>query len=109
MTVAFDLVASAGSHLGVSSQQCRQAAPRGYPAESWHALFSRAGTPAPVIGRLHSDMKRIMAEADIQNRMRGIGLIPVDSPSVEGIQKYINDEEAKWGGIVRKLGLAGSQ
>lgn len=80
-----------------------------FEAVSWHALFARAGTPQPIVGRLHSEMKRIMAEADIQNRMRGIGLIPVDSPSVEGIQKYVNDEEAKWGGIVRKLGLAGSQ
>ncbi|MFM9971172.1 MAG: Bug family tripartite tricarboxylate transporter substrate binding protein [Burkholderiales bacterium] len=80
-----------------------------FEAVSWHALFAKAGTPAPIIGRLHSEMKRVMAEADIQNRMRGIGLIPVDSPSVEGIQKYITDEEAKWGGIVRKLGLAGSQ
>lgn len=80
-----------------------------FEAVSWHALFARAGTPQPIVGRLHSEMKRIMAEAEIQNRMRGIGLIPVDSPSVEGIQKYVNDEEAKWGGIVRKLGLAGSQ
>lgn len=80
-----------------------------FEAVSWHALFARAGTPQPIVGRLHAEMKRIMAEAEIQNRMRGIGLIPVDSPSVEGIQKYVNDEEAKWGGIVRKLGLAGSQ
>lgn len=80
-----------------------------FEAVSWHALFAKAGTPAPMIGRLHSEMKRIIAEPDIQNRMRSIGLIPVDSPSVEGIQKYINDEEAKWGGIVRKLGMAGSQ
>ena len=80
-----------------------------FEAVSWHALFAKAGTPAPIIGRLHSEMKRIMAETEIQNRMKGIGLIPVDSPSVEGIQKYVNDEEAKWGGIVRKLGLAGSQ
>lgn len=80
-----------------------------FEAVSWHALFARAGTTQPIVGRLHSEMKRIMAESEIQNRMRGIGLIPVDSPSVEGIQKYVNDEEAKWGGIVRKLGLAGSQ
>jgi tripartite-type tricarboxylate transporter receptor subunit TctC len=80
-----------------------------FEAVSWHALFAKAGTPPAIVSRLHNEMKAAMAETDIQNRMKGIGLIPVDSPSVEGIQKYINDEEVKWGGLVRKLGLAGSQ
>ena len=53
-------------------------------------------------------MKRIMAEPEIRNRMRGIGLIPNESPSVEAIQKYFVEEDAKWGGLVRKLGLAGT-
>jgi len=80
-----------------------------FEAVSWHALFAKAGTPPPIIGRLHSEMKRIVNEPELVQRMRGIGLIPFDPPSVEGIQKYIVDEEAKWGGLVRKLGLAGSQ
>lgn len=80
-----------------------------FEAVSWHALFAKAGTPQPIVARLHNEMKRIMSEPDIVQRLRGIGLIPVDTPSVEGIQKYITDEEVKWGGLVRKLGLAGSQ
>ncbi len=80
-----------------------------FEAVSWHALFAKAGTPQPVVARLHNEMKRAMGEQDIVQRLRGIGLIPVDTPPVEGIQKYILDEEAKWGGLVRKLGLAGSQ
>ena len=80
-----------------------------FEAVSWHVLLAKAGTPQPIVARLHNEMKRIISEQDIQNRMRGIGLIPVDTPTVEGIQKYIADEEAKWGSLVRKLGLAGSQ
>ncbi len=80
-----------------------------FEAVSWHALFAKAGTPQPIIARLHSEMKRIVNEPELVQRMRGIGLIPVDPPSVEATQKYILDEEAKWGGLVRKLGLAGSQ
>ena len=80
-----------------------------FEAGSWHALFAKAGTPQPIIARLHSEMKRIVNEPELVQRMRGIGLIPVDPPSVEATQKYILDEEAKWGGLVRKLGLAGSQ
>jgi tripartite-type tricarboxylate transporter receptor subunit TctC len=79
-----------------------------FEAVSWHVLFARAGTPQPVVNRLHEDMKRIMAEPEIQSRIKGIGLIPFESPSIDGIQRYIVSEEQKWGGIVRKLGLAGS-
>lgn len=80
-----------------------------FEAVSWHVLLARMGTPQPIVSRLHNEMKRIMAEPDIQNRMKGIGLIPVESPPVEGIQKYIADEEAKWGAVIQKLGMAGSQ
>ncbi|MFM9970277.1 MAG: Bug family tripartite tricarboxylate transporter substrate binding protein [Burkholderiales bacterium] len=80
-----------------------------FEAVSWHVLLTRAGTPPAIISLLHNEMKRIIAEPDIQDRMKGIGLIPVESPSVEGIQKYIADEDVKWGTVVRKLGMAGSQ
>ncbi len=105
--------------LGVSSQTRLSSLPDVPPiaevanapdfeAVSWHVLLTSAGTPQPIVMRLHNDMKRIMAEPEIQNRLKNIGLIPVDSPSVEGIQKYITDEQAKWGAVIRKLGLAGT-
>lgn len=80
-----------------------------FEAVSWHALLARAGTPREIVARLHDEMKRIMKEADVQQRLNNIGLIPVDSPSIEGIQQYFQSEAEKWGGLVNKLGLAGSQ
>jgi LysR family cyn operon transcriptional activator len=38
-----------------------------------------------------------------------IGLIPVEPRSVEETQHYIAAEAQKWGELIRKLGLAGSQ
>ena len=60
-------------------------------------------------GNRVDEMKRIIQEPEVQNRINGIGLIPFDSPPIEGIQRYILSEADKWGGIVRKLGLQGSQ
>ncbi len=80
-----------------------------FEAGSWHVLFANAGTRQPIVARLHEEMKRILAEPEIQNRLKGLGLIPFDTPPVEAIQRYIVSEEAKWGGIVKKLGLQGSQ
>jgi tripartite-type tricarboxylate transporter receptor subunit TctC len=54
-------------------------------------------------------MKSIMAAPEMQQKIMQIGLIPHDTPSVEGIQRYIKAETEKWGTLVRQLGLEGSQ
>jgi len=38
-----------------------------------------------------------------------MGLLPIDTPSPEGIEAYFAGEREKWGALVRKLGLEGSQ
>ena len=80
-----------------------------FEAVSWHVLMARSGTPREIVNRLHEEMKRIMAVPEVRERIANLGLIPIDTPSVEGIQEYIRSEEKKWGGLVRQLGLAGTQ
>jgi tripartite-type tricarboxylate transporter receptor subunit TctC len=78
-------------------------------AVSWHVIFARHDTPREIVDRLHGEMARIMAAPEMQQKIMAIGLIPHQSPSVEGIQAYIKAETEKWGGLVRQLGLEGSQ
>jgi tripartite-type tricarboxylate transporter receptor subunit TctC len=80
-----------------------------FEAVSWHVLLAPAATSKVVIDRLHSEMKRIMGSPDMVKRVSDLGLIPFDTPSVEGMQAYIKSEQDKWGALVRKLGLAASQ
>jgi tripartite-type tricarboxylate transporter receptor subunit TctC len=78
-------------------------------AVSWHVIFARHDTPPPIVNRLHEEMQRIMATPEMAQRIAAIGLIPYQSPSVEGIKAYIKAETEKWGALVRQLGLQGSQ
>jgi tripartite-type tricarboxylate transporter receptor subunit TctC len=78
-------------------------------AVSWHILVARAGTPAPIAGRLHQEMKQIMALPDVKEKVEAIGLIPHETPSIEGMTRYIKAETEKWGSLVRSLGLEGSE
>jgi len=80
-----------------------------FEAVSWHTLLAPAGTPRPIIDRLHNEMKRIMADPTVKERIANLGLVPTDTPSVEGITTYLAEERAKWGALVRKLGLEGTQ
>jgi tripartite-type tricarboxylate transporter receptor subunit TctC len=66
-------------------------------------------TPKPVVDRLHDEMKKIMNDPVMKKRAADIGLIPIDTPSVAGIADYIKSERTKWGALVDKLGLRGSQ
>jgi tripartite-type tricarboxylate transporter receptor subunit TctC len=80
-----------------------------FEAVSWHILFAPAATPKEIIDRLHREMRAIMSTPEMKQRASTIGLLPLDSPPVEGIRSYIKSEQEKWGTLVRKLGLEGSQ
>jgi tripartite-type tricarboxylate transporter receptor subunit TctC len=80
-----------------------------FEAVSWHVLFAPSATPKEIVERLHQDMKRIMSAPDMKKRAADIGLIPVDSPPVEEIKRYIKSEQEKWGSLVKKLGLEGTE
>jgi len=81
----------------------------GYEAISWHMMVAPAKTPKPVVDRLHAAMKTIMAMPDVKKRMEGMGLVPVDSPSVNDMQTFVKSEADRWGKIVTQAGIAHSR
>ena len=76
---------------------------------SWHMLFAPAATPKPILDRLHAEMSKIMADPEMKQKAATIGLLPIDPPSIADTEKYLASERDKWGSLVRKLGLEGSQ
>jgi tripartite-type tricarboxylate transporter receptor subunit TctC len=87
-----------------------EAAPApGFEAVSWHMLLAPAKTPRDIVDRLHDEMKRIVADPEIKQKIETIGLIPFDTPGIEELRAYRRSEQEKWGSLVKKLGLEGSQ
>jgi tripartite-type tricarboxylate transporter receptor subunit TctC len=87
-----------------------QAAPApGFEAVSWHMLLAPAKTPRDIVDKLHAEMKRVLAEGDLKQKIETIGLIPFDTPGIEEMRAYRKSEQEKWGALVKKLGLEGSQ
>jgi len=79
-----------------------------FEAVSWHVLLAPAATPRPIVERLHAEMKKIMGDPEMKKLASNIGLIPMDTPSIDGIEQYFKTEREKWGTLVRQLGLEGS-
>jgi tripartite-type tricarboxylate transporter receptor subunit TctC len=87
-----------------------EAAPApGFEAVSWHMLLAPAKTPRDIVDKLHEEMKRIIADPEIKQKIETIGLIPFETPGVEELRVYRRAEQEKWGALVKKLGLEGSQ
>ena len=80
-----------------------------FEAVSWHVLLAHAATPPEIVAKLHGEMKRIWAVPATREKVAAIGLIPIDIASVDDMRGYVRSEGEKWGALVRKLGLQGSQ
>jgi tripartite-type tricarboxylate transporter receptor subunit TctC len=80
-----------------------------YEGVSWHMLLVPARTPQPIIERLHAEMKKIMRDPETREKIAGLGLLPNETPSIDEMRAFIKSERAKWGGMVKELGLEGSQ
>jgi tripartite-type tricarboxylate transporter receptor subunit TctC len=76
---------------------------------SWHMLFAPAATPKPIVDKLHTEMTRIMKDPEMKQKATNIGLLPIDPPSLAETDKYLVSEREKWGSLVKKLELEGSQ
>ena len=54
----------------------------GFLTGSWQGLLAPAGTPQPVVERLHEEVKRILAIPEVRGRLQVLGADPYDmSPS----------------------------
>lgn len=76
----------------------------GYEANVWFGIIAPAGTPAPVVARLNSEISRIIKRPEIHKRLADMGLTPIDGSPVQ-FQKVIDQEKDKWGEVIKKSNL----
>jgi tripartite-type tricarboxylate transporter receptor subunit TctC len=81
----------------------------GFEAVSWHMLVVPANTPKPVVERLNTEFKAIMARPEVQKQIVDIGLIPMQPPSVPGMQTFLASEIVRWGKLAQQAGIAGTE
>jgi tripartite-type tricarboxylate transporter receptor subunit TctC len=104
--------------LGVSTSSRLPTAPEfvtlneagapGFDAAGWFMVAGSAGTPKPIVERLHKEFKEVMGLRDVQEAVSRTGVVPVVSPSLEELAKFIVTEKDRWGKVVQQAGLAGT-
>jgi tripartite-type tricarboxylate transporter receptor subunit TctC len=79
----------------------------GYEAVAWLMIATRAGLPGEILGKLHGELKAILAQPEVSGQIARLGMIPVDSPAPDELQRYVAAETARWSKIVQAAGAAG--
>jgi len=77
---------------------------KGYQASTLLGLLTPAGTPKPVVAKLNAAVRKVMDNAAVAERFRGLGANPGAS-SPEEFSKRIRDELQQWQALAKKLNL----
>jgi len=85
-----------------------EAGVKGFEAVSWHMIVAPAKTPKPIVDKLNAEIRAVAAMPPIHDAMLKMGLMPVVTPSVAELQKFMQTENQRWGKIVQEAGVAGS-
>jgi tripartite-type tricarboxylate transporter receptor subunit TctC len=75
-----------------------------FQVQSWQAIFVPAGTPTPVVTRLHDEIRKILAQPDMQTRLKGFGMEPADM-SVAQIAAFQKAEVEKWAQVIKAANI----
>jgi tripartite-type tricarboxylate transporter receptor subunit TctC len=78
-------------------------APR-FEVYEWNGLFAPKGTPQPIVNRLEAEMKAIVAQPAVRQRLADLGAEPVGSSAPE-FADFLRNETAKWAAVIKGAGI----
>ena len=67
-------------------------------------MLAPAGTPAPVVQKLNSEILKILERADVKQRLLELG-VDLRPNSPEDFADYIKKEVASWAKLVKDAGI----
>ena len=76
----------------------------GYESFSWGGVMAPAGTPAPIVNKLHTEIVRILNLPDIQERLSGLGATVSGAGPVEFLT-FLQAEIRKWDAVAKRANI----
>ncbi len=76
----------------------------GYEAHNWWGLLAPAGTPAPVVEKLHKDLTSVLSSRETEKRFETEGAEVVRMTPAE-FGRFISAELVKWSRVAREVGI----
>lgn len=76
----------------------------GYEVTAWQALFVPAKTPPEIVRKVSADATTALTDPAIKDKLAKTGYVAGGS-SPEELQAMLKSEIAKWGGVIKSIGL----
>ena len=76
----------------------------GFEVVLWQGLLAPAGTPRPIIDRLHEGVATGMNKPDLRERFAQLNVEPVGGTPAQ-FATYLQSEFDKWGKVIRTAGI----
>ena len=77
---------------------------KGFQVNEWNGLFAPAGTPQPILQRLETETRAIVAGPEMKKRFAELGVQGVGS-SAQEFKSFVQSETAKWAAVIRTSGI----
>ncbi len=76
----------------------------GFEVGSWYGFHAPAGTPGPIIAKLHAEMVKAMQTAELRERFASVGADMIaNTPQQFGA--FVEAELKKWGAVIKAAGV----
>lgn len=75
-----------------------------YTASAWYSVHAPAKTPADIVARLNKELVRAVSLPDIKDRLKDLGSDGVGN-SQEEFGRFVADEHAKYGKLIKTMGI----
>ena len=76
----------------------------GFEVNSWYGLCAPAGTPVPILDKVHADLTAVLRMPEIQQRFKDM-VIEVAPTSREEFAQFIRAEAARWARVIKAAGI----
>lgn len=73
-------------------------------ASQWFGLVAPAGTPKPVVHRIHGEVRKALQSAEVAERLAKIGVM-IGEGSPEQFDALLRSESQRWARVIRERNL----
>lgn len=75
----------------------------GFDVTGWYGMFGPAGIPGDIVGKLNLEINRVIALADVRQRLQAQGVAPAGG-SADAFAAFVRSEVEKWRAVAKAAG-----
>ena len=75
-----------------------------FEVSAWYSIVVPAGTPRPIIDRLHDEFVKALNQKEVVEKLRAEGAVPAGT-TPEQFGEFMRAESGKWGRVVKISGM----